>query len=372
MKKRLADISFPPPSAKKIEAKSLRRLLLRSLCWGALLAAGLGLASPAAASEMVGSMVGDIEGWVTNAAGEQVAPQGAVFGDVAVSIDDQGGIVATVTGTASCTGALGVHIDYVVAYNAATGDLSGYYTDPANAAQRPIQLSLREAGRLRWRGTIADSVVVDGQTRPYEIKIDLELPETALYNGSQLPAGFRLSGPLSTTMTVTGQVYLPEFGISETISTTVAVAGQWVASLVPEEGGTAVTGHASGTYTSGPISLSASGSFMDIPWSVPVSFTLNGQFGGTLFEDANGVLFFAGTYGESMQNYAGTGAIAIPYSVRYTGDVLIEVPVDAAGVITQLPCSFSGSPAVDVGSSGIFGSFTVPITVSGVFPFSMD
>lgn len=367
MNKRLADISFPPPSAKKIGASSLRRLLLRSLCWGAVLAAGLGLASPAAASEMVGSVVGEIEGWVTNAAGEQVVPQGAVSGDVAVSISPEGVIVATVTGTASCTGGLGVHIDYVVAYDTATGDLSGYYTDPANATQRPIQLSLREAGRLRWRGTIADSVVVDGQTRPYEIRIDLELPETALYNGSQFPAGFQLSGPLSTTMTVTGQVTVQEFGISETINTTVDVTGQWVASLVPDDGGTAITGHASGTYTSPTITLSASGSFMGIPWSEQVSFTLNGQFGGSLFQDAGGVLFFAGTYGESMQNYTGT----IPYSVSYTGDMLIEVPVDAAGAISPLPCSFSGSPAVDVGSSGMFGSFTVPISVSGVFPFSM-
>lgn len=340
--------------------------LLRFICWGTVFLAGLGLASRAGAEEMIGSMVGSVSGSVTNATGQLVSiDQGAVSGDVEVSVDAQGNIVATVTGTASCTGEVGVHINYTVSYNTVTGALSGTYTDPANTAPRSIQFT--NQGGLQWQAAVAGSVVVDGQTRPYEITINLELPETALYGGSQFPADHpQLSGPLSSNLVLNVPVDLPQFGISETISTTIAVAGQWVANVVPRaNGGATITGSASGTYSSPTISLTASVTYLGIPLSVPISFSLNGNFGGSLFQDNNGVLFFAGTYGESVQNSNGL----VSYSVSYNGDLLIEVPVDSAGSISQLPFSFSGSPLVSVSS---FGSFTVPITVSGIFPFSMN
>ncbi len=339
---------------------SMRTLLLQSLCWGTALLAGLGFASSAAASTMVGSMVGNVGGWVTDADGQQVSPQTAVSGDVAVNIDAQGNIVATVTGTASCTGGLNVHVNYSASYNVSTGALSGTYTDPANATQRSIEFT--NQGGLRWQGAIADSVVVDGQTRPYNITINLELPETALYSGNQFPDGKQLSGPLSSVLPLNVPVNLPQFGIDQTISTTITVAGQWVASLVPQtNGSTVINGHASGTYSSSPISLTATVNYMGVPVTVPISFSLNGNFGGSLFQD-NGAMFFAGTYGESMPGEGGV-------TVAYKGDLLINVPVNAAGAISELPFSFNSSPVVSVSS---FGSFTVPITVSGIFPFSMN
>lgn len=335
---------------------SMRTLLLQSLCWGTALLAGLGFASSAAAGTMVGSMVGSVGGWVTDADGRQVAPQSAVSGDVAVNIDAQGNIVATVTGTASCTGGLNVHVNYSASYNVSTGALSGTYTDPANATQRSIEFT-NQVG-LRWQGAIADSVVVDGQTRPYNITINLELPETALYSGNQFPDGKQLSGPLSSVLALNVPVNLPQFGISQTISTTITVAGQWAASLVPQtNGSTVINGHASGTYSSSPISLTAT----VMGFQVPISFSLNGNFGGSLFQE-NGAMFFAGTYGESM---LGEGGVTVTYS----GDLLIDVPIDSAGSISQLPFSFSGSPLISVSS---LPSFTVPITVSGIFPFSMN
>jgi len=333
-------------------------LLLRSFCWGTVFLTGIGFAPSAAADTMVGSMVGSVGGWVTDADGhQQVSPQTTVSGDVAVSIDAQGAITATVTGTASCTGALNVHVNYSASYNTSTGALSGYYTDPANATHRSIEFT--NQGGLRWQSSIVDSVVVNGQTRPYNITINLELPETALYGGSQFPADHpKLSGPLSSNLPLSVLVSLPDFGISQTISTTIAVAGQWAANVVPlANGGATITGRASGTYSSPTISLMAS--VMGIP--VPISFSLNGNFGGSLFQD-NGGMFFAGTYGESMQ---GVGGVTVVYS----GDLLIEVPVNSAGSISQLPFSFNGSPQVSVSN---FGSFTVPIAVSGIFPFSMN
>ncbi|MFH1020059.1 MAG: hypothetical protein V1782_05530 [Pseudomonadota bacterium] len=323
--------------------------------------AGIGLASPAAAEDLVGSMIGDISGWVTDTTGQQVSPQAAVSGDVAVSTDAQGNIVATVTGTASCTGGLGVHINYSATYDTGTGTLSGTYTDPANATPRSIQFT--HLGGLQWQAFIADSVVADGQTRPYAITVNLELPSTSLYSGTQLPADRQLSGPLNSTLALNVPVNLPQFGINETISTTMTVAGQWVANVVPQaDGSSVINGHATGTYSSSPISLTANITYMGIPMSVPISFSLNGNFGGSLFQD-NGALFFAGTYGEIVQG--ATGGVTVAYS----GDMLIDVPVDSAGSISQLPFSFSGSPQVSASS---FGSFTVPITVSGIFPFAMN
>ncbi len=339
---------------------ALRSLLLGVICWGIVFLAGLGLASQAAAADMVGSMVGTVTGTVADATGQPVTiDQGAVSGDVDVAIDAQSNIVATVTGTASCIGAVGVHINYTVSYNTVTGALSGTYTDPADATPRTIEFT--NLGGLQWQGAVADSVEVDGEARPYNITINLELPETALYNGSQFPADNpQLSGPLSTDLALSVPVSLPQFGINQTISTTITVDGQWVANMVPQaNGGIAITGSASGTYSSPTISLTAT----VMGFQVPISFTLNGNFGGSLFQDSNGVLFFAGTYGESLQG--ATGGVTVDYS----GDLMIEVPMAAGGVSSELPFSFSGSPQVSVSS---FGNFTVPITVSGNFPFSMN
>ncbi|MFZ5774510.1 MAG: hypothetical protein ACOY3Z_03380 [Thermodesulfobacteriota bacterium] len=326
------------------------------LGWGCM-SVGLlmGLASQAAAANLVGSMIGDVGGWVTDANGQQVAPQGAVSGDVAISTDSQGNVVATVTGTASCTGGLGVHINYAVSYNAATGVLTGTYTDPANATARDIQFS--HQGGLQWQASVADSVVVDGASRPYNIAVALELPETSLYSGTQFPADRQLSGPLSTTMNLSVPIVMPQFGLNETIDTTLTVTGEWVATVVPGADGSAtITGHASGTYSSSAISFTVT--YMGI--SVPVSFSLNGNYGGSLFQEG-GELFFGGTFGESLH----TSGVDVVYS----GDMLIDVPVDTTGMISQLPFSFDGSPRVEVGS---FGTFTVPVTVSGVFPFALN
>ena len=342
---------------KNWSANTLRSFApLRFICCGIVMLTGLGLASQAAADNMVGSMVGSIEGWVTNASGQQVAPQGAVSGDVAVSTDSQGNIVASVTGTASCTGGLGVHIDYSASYNTGTGELTGTYTDPADSTPRTILFT--NQGGLQWQASVADSVVVDGQTRPYNITVNLNLPETAVYNGTQFPANNQLSGPMSTSLALNVPVSLPTIGINETINTTLTIAGQWVANVVPQADGSAViNGRASGTYSSTPISMTAT--IMGMQY--PISFSLNGTFGGSLFQD-NGTLFFAGTYGESVQG----GTIV---DVSYSGDLMIEVPVDTTGTVSRLPFSFSGSPQVSISS---LGSFTVPITISGEFPFSMD
>jgi len=356
---------------KNCYANTLRSFAtLRFICCGIALLTGLGLASQAAADNLVGSMVGSVSGSVTNAAGQLVPiEQSAVSGDVAVSTDSQGNIVATVTGTASCTGEVGVHVNYTVSYNTGTGALSGYYTDPADSTTHHT-IEFTNLGGLQWQAAIADSVVVDGASRPYNITINLELPATAVYSGSQFPADRQLSGPLSTTLTVVSEpIVMPLFGINQTISIPITVAGQWVANVVPQaDGSVVINGSASGTYTSSTIPLSASVTYGGGPISIDISFSLGGEFGGSLFQDSSGALFFAGTYGESIQNLSSNYGIS--YSVSYNGDMMIEVPVDAStGVASQLPFSFTGAPLITV--SG-FGSFSVPITVSGTFPFSMN
>lgn len=353
---------------KNWSANTLRPFAtLRFIRCGIILLAGLGLASQAAADNLVGSMVGSVSGSVTNATGQLVPiEQGAVSGDVAVSTDSQGNIVATVTGTASCTGEVGVHVNYTVSYNTSTDALSGYYTDPADSTTQH-NIEFTNQGGLQWRGAISDSVVVAGQSRPYNITVNLTLPETAIYSGTQFPADRQLSGPLSSTLTVVSEpITLDQFGINQTLSVPITVTGQWVANVVPQAGGgQVINGHASGTYSSSTISMTANVTAFGFPMSIDIIFSLNGEFGGSLFQDSTGVLFFAGTYGESMDNYSGT----IPYSVSYNGDLMIEVPIDSTGVASQLPFSFSGAPQITV--SG-FGSFSVPITVSGTFPFSMN
>lgn len=312
-----------------------------------VLAGILAFPGNALATDMTGMMAGNITGWVTDTNGNQVTPQAAVYADVAVSIDADGNIVATVTGSGSCTGGLGVHIDYTLSYNMTTGDLSGTYTTPATPT--PQDIVFTSQGGLSWLANFQGNVVADGQTRPYSIDVALELPSTALFSGTQAPTGSRLSGPLSATVDLSAPISVPVFGINQTITTTMTMAGTWNANVVPlADGSSKLTGSISGTFSSAPVTISTL--YGDIPINIA------GNWGGSLFSDDMQNLRFAGTYASTDS------------TVSYSGDMTLSVPFNADGSISQLPFTFSGSPTVTVMGQ----SFTLPLSISGTIPFQMN
>ena len=327
------------------------------------LAALLALPLPALAGvDMMGSMLGNITGSVTGANGQSEPANGTANGDVAISTDANGNVSASVTGTVSCAPADGtnVQIAYNVSYDPATGNLNGNYTVPGNPLNKKL-INFVKADGLNWNALISDNVTSSNGARlPYHIQVGLNLPGSALYNGAAFPAGYRFSGPLTTDLVISAPVNLPQYGLNTTINTTLHLDGQWLATWVPQPNGPAIlTGSAQGTYSSGTISLAPVIKISNsLTYTPKVSFSLQGEFGGSLYSGDLQKLQFAGTYGETSNSQA-------QFPVTYNGGLNLAVPINPDGSITTMRLVFQGQPTVNVDYSPI----TIPISVSGSIPF---
>ena len=327
------------------------------------LAVLLALPLPARAGvAMLGSMLGNITGSVTGANGQAEPANGTANGEVTISTDASGNVSANVTGTVSCAPADGsnVQLSYNVSYDPNSGNLYGTYTVPGNPLNKKL-LNFIKADGLNWNALISDSVTSNGTSLPYHIQVGLNLPGTALYNGAAFPAGTRFTGPLTTDLPLSIPINLPQYRLNTTINTTLHLDGQWLATWVPQPNGPAIlTGSAQGTYSSGTITLAPVIQISNtLTYTPKVSFSLQGEFGGSLYSGNLQKLQFAGTYGETVSSDSSAN------QVTYNGALSLAVPINPDGSITTMPLVFQGQPTINVNGY----SLTLPINISGSIPF---
>ena len=329
--------------------KNLFTSILSLFLWVSICLTGLSLQS-AHAEDFVGSVVGDITGYVTDGNGNQISPQAAVSADIDVSIDDTtGNITANVNGSAACTGGLGVFFEFAGTYDSATGALAATVTDNTGTAAQSV--TFQNQGGTNWTANISGTSPSSTGPRPYNLNVDLTLPVTALYSGSSFPSGTQFGGPLDSTFNASIPLSIPQAGINETVQVTLEIKGTWQASVVPlTDGSASLTGSVKGTFNSkDPVSLTVT-----TLGSQSISVPIQGTFGGTLISNdiSSGSVEFAG-------NWTETGG-----STSFGGDMKFNLPIGSDGSISSFNVSIDGAQSLDV--MGL--SITIPYQISGTIP----
>ena len=307
----------------------------------------------AAQGQLVAAVTGTVSGLVEDKNGDMVPPQAAV--QATVSADTSGdSVVATVTGTASCTGGLGLHFTFEAQYNTADNSFVGMYSDIPGSAPNKA-LSLVNNGGYSWTASLNGNAPSDTGTRAYDLSFSFEIPDTAAFSGNALPDDLTYSGLLNTTKQVIVPLVIPQANINQNLVFDLVFTGDWSATSVPLVDGTAVfTGSATGSFMSSNteiVTVTAPGlGTLNIPVQV------SGSFGGSLFSVDKDTVSFQGSW-------IGSGV-----NQTFGGDIKIDIEFQD---ISSFPFSVSGVIPVDTGYP-LLGVIHIPFAVTGNFPLSIQ
>jgi len=310
-------------------------------------------ATAMAQADLVAAVTGTVSGTVENENGEMVAPQSAVSATV-VATDNNGVITANVSGTASCTGGLGLHFTFEAQYDSTSNSFSGMYSHTPGGA--PDQaLSFTNNGGYSWTAQLSGQAPSNTGPRAYDLSFEFDIPETAVFSGNALPAERTYGGSLSATRPVSVPLSIPQAGINQTLEYSIVFDGSWSAVAVPlEDESVTFTGEASGSFASTE-TLTVMG---NVPGfgaiSVPVQ--VSGSFGGSLFMiDADTVSF--------QGSWVGSGA-----DKTFGGDINIDIEFADT---SSFPFAVSGVIPVATGIAQM-PSIEIPFSVSGDFPLTVQ
>lgn len=307
----------------------------------------------AAQEQLVGAITGTVSGLVENDKGEMVAPQTAVQATIVAETSGDS-VIATVTGTASCTAGLGLHFTFEAQYNSADNSFVGMYSDTPGLAPNKA-LSFANDGGYSWTASLSGNAPSDTGSRAYDLKFDFEIPETAVFSGNSLPDNLTYGGSLNTTKTVIVPVVVPLVNLNQTLEFDVVFTGEWSAVSVPLPDGTSTfTGLATGSFESSnteTITVTAIGLGT---LSIPVK--ISGSFGGTLFLVDEDTVSFQGSWVGSALDHT------------YGGDTNINIEFQDT---SSFPFSVRGVLPVDTGYPQL-GVILFPFSIDGNFPLSIQ
>ena len=309
--------------------------------------------SASAQTDLVAPVTGNVTGTVENENGELVPPQAAVSGTV-VATDNNGVITANVSGTASCTGGLGLHFTFEAQYDSNSNSFTGMYSHTPGAAPDRA-LSFSNDGGFAWTAHLSGEAPSNTGPRSYDLSFQFEIPETAIFQGNEVPAERSYGGTLSTTQSVSIPLSIPQAGINQTLDYSVVFDGSWSAVAVPLVDETfTFTGEASGTFASTE-TLTVTGMVPGLgALSIPVA--ISGSFGGSLFMIDEDTVAFQGSW-------VGSGA-----DQTFGGDTTITIEFQDT---SAFPFSVSGSIPVQTGVA-LLPTIEIPFSVSGTFPLSIQ
>lgn len=298
----------------------------------------------AIAEDSIGSMIGSLYGPVTASDGKTHQANGAVDATVKIDIADNGAITATVTGSAASNAGLGIAIDFTATYNGATNTLSGTYTD--TGTQTPQEIIFSNTGGLNWTANVSGNTPSENGLRPYNMSIDLGLPNAAIYSGTSLPSEKTYDGPISSTIDVSVPIVVGNF-VNENVDLSVLISGTWSATSVPlDDGSVSLTGTVSGTLTTPePASVTILGATGLV--------NLQSTFSGTLNTNTKGSIGFQGSFSDAE---------------GYGGLLDFDIPIGPNGVPTSFNVSFDGSFVVDTP----VGPMPAPFNTSSPVPFVIN
>ncbi len=309
-------------------------------------------ASAVAQTNLIAPVTGSVTGTVENEFGEMVAPEAAVSATV-VAVENEGVITANVSGTASCSGGLGLHFTFEAQYDASTNSFTGMYSDTPGST--PDQsLTFVNDGGLQWTALLSGQAPSDNGARAYDLSVQFVVPDTAIFVGESLPAEQTYGGSLETTTSVSVPVSVPLAGIDQTLDFSVTLTGSWNAVAVPQpDSSVAFTGEASGSFSSNASAVTGTVPGLgDI--SVPIQ--IGGSFGGSLFMIDDDTVAFQGSWVASggEQTFGGDLSITIEFQDTSSFPFTISGVVPVATGISQMP------------------TLNVPFSVSGAFPLSLQ
>jgi len=312
-----------------------------------------------AQQDLVAAVVGNVTGTVEDKDGNLVPPQTAVQATVNAT-DNNGTIVANVSGTASCTGGLGLHFAFEAQYDSTSNSFSGMYSHTPGEAPS-IPLNFTPTGGTAWTTTLSGQASSPTGLRAYDLAFDFEIPQTAIFSGNALPSDRTYRGNLASTQTVVVPLSIPAFGVNETLNFEIDFTGTWDAVSVPKTDGTSVfTGSTSGTFQSQnsqtiTITPPPVGS-ITVP---PITQTISvfGSWGGSLFLIDEDTVSFQGAWTGSALNQS------------YGGDINIDIEF---ADISSFPFSVSGAIPISPGIEGAPAVIEIPFQVSGNFPLSVQ
>lgn len=306
-----------------------------------------------AQTDLIAPVTGMVTGLVENDAGEMVPPQAAVSATV-VANDNNGVITASVSGTASCTGGLGLHFAFEAQYSSADNSFVGMYSDvPGNAPDKA--LSFTNNGGYSWTAHLSGSAPSPTGARAYDLQFQYEIPSQAIFQGNALPADRTYGGTLATTQTVVVPLSVPLAGINQTLNYNVEFNGSWSAVAIPQLDNSVVfTGEATGTFAS--TNTETITGFAPGVGDISIPVRVSGNFGGTLFLVDEDTVSFKGSWvGMGAGNTVG-------------GDISIDIEFQDT---SSFPFTVSGSIPVETGVPQL-PLINVPFSVSGNFPLSIQ
>lgn len=306
-----------------------------------------------AQGDLVAALTGSVSGLVENSNGEMVVPQAAVQATI-VAIDSGGVVTADVSGTASCTGGLGLHFAFEAQYNTNDNTFVGMYSDIPGAAPNKA-LTFTNDGGYSWTALLSGMAPSDTGLRAYDLSFNFQVPETAVFSGNALPADLVYAGSLESTQTVSVPLVISPVGINQNLEFSVDFTGSWSATAVPLEDGSSVfTGQASGSFaSSNTVTVEATVPLVGIV-SIPVA--IEGSFGGSLFLIDENTVSFQGSW-------VGSGA-----DHTFGGDISIDIEFQDT---SSFPFSVSGTIPIATGIA-LLPTVEIPFSVSGHFPLSIQ
>lgn len=325
-------------------------IMIRTL---AFCAASLLALNVYAQGDLIAPVTGNVTGTVENENGELVSPQAAVSATV-VATDNNGVITANVTGTASCTGGLGLHFTFEAQYNSNDNSFVGSYSHTPGEAPNQA-LSFTNDGGYQWTAHLSGEAPSNTGPRAYDLSFQFEIPETAIFSGNAIPAERSYGGSLNTTQQVIVPLSVPQAGINQTLVFDVVFDGSWSAVAVPlADQSVRFTGSADGTFAS-TNTVTVSG---NVPGFGPISVEtgISGSYGGSLFLIDEDTVAFQGSW-------VGSGA-----GKTHGGDTTITIEFQDT---SAFPFTVEGTVPVATGFAQ-FPSIDLPFSVSGTFPLSVQ
>ena len=306
-----------------------------------------------AQGDLVAAFTGGITGLVEADDGEMVPPQAAVQATIVV-VDSNGVVTADVSGTASCTGGLGLHFTFEAQYNANENTFVGMYSDIPGLAPNQALTFVNNEG-YSWSALLSGVASSDSGPRAYDLSFNIQIPETAVFSGKTLPPDMVYGGSLEDTQSISIPLAIPLAGINQNLEFSVDFTGSWDATAVPLEDGSSVfTGQASGSFvSSNTVTVEASIPQIGVR-SIPV--TIDGSFGGNLFLIDEDTVSFQGSW------------VANGADQTFGGDINIDIEFQDT---SSFPFSVSGTIPIATGIAQL-PTIEIPFAVSGQFPLSMQ
>lgn len=302
---------------------------------------------------ITGATMGQVSGLVENNSGAMVSPRAAVQATIFAQEYPDGNVIATVSGTAACAGDLGLSFDFNAEYNAATGAFTGVYSDtPGVAPDKAIVFNNTEG--LKWQAAISGQAASPNGLKSYDLVIDVEVPESAVFIAERIPDNLVYGGNLNRTESVIIPVKVPSIGLDQTLTMGIDLTGQWSAVAVPQpDGSQTFTGKATGTFkASEPAKLTFS---VPVIGNQTINVDFTGGFGGTLFYLNDEEVAFQGSWVTQAAGQA------------FGGDISVNIEF---ADITRFPYTIEGTLAVETGFSQM-PVIQVPFSVSGEFPLDL-